>query len=266
MDNLKEKYGAWALVAGAAEGLGKAFARSLAHRGMGVILADVKQESLEQLGNELENTFGVPVRLLHLDLAGESAAWEIIQIMENHSCRLLIYNAAFSRVKPFLENEPPELDRYVRVNMRTPLHAVHAFATRYRGQPALPKGVILMSSLAGSWGTLLLGPYGATKAFTQILAESLHRELKPEGFDVLVSITGATATPGYLSSLPGERIPPGGVMDPGKVVEECLRALGHAPFVVPGRRNRLAYFILSRVFPRRYSLRIMNSEVEKLYL
>jgi len=266
MENLKEKYGSWALVAGAAEGLGKAFAVSLARRGIGVILADVQAEHLEQLGKELEQSFAVPVRLLHLDLAGESATGEIIQIMERYSCRLLIYNAAFSRVKPFLENLPQELDRYVQVNMRTPLHLIHAFATRNPGQPALPKGIILMSSLAGSWGTRLLGPYGATKAYTQILAESLHRELRPEGFDVLVSITGATATPGYLSSLPGERRPPGGVMDPVKVVEECFRALGRAPFVVPGPRNKLAYFMLSRVFPRRWSLRIMNREVEKLYL
>jgi short-subunit dehydrogenase len=111
----------------------------------------------------------------------------------------------------------------------------------------------------------LLAPYGAPKAFTRILAEALHRELKDTGFDILVSITGATATPGYLSSLPGNRKPPGGVMHPQKVVDSCFRGLGKKNIVIPGYRNRVAYFILTRILPRRLSVGIMNHQVGRLY-
>ena len=212
MSDLKEKYGNWGLVAGAAEGLGRAFAGSLASRGMGVILADVQQEALESLGAKLEKDFRVNVKALCLDLASPESVTQLMKVVDETGCRLLVYNAAYSRVKRFTANEPEELDRYIQVNMSTPLKLIHAFVALHRSDSTLSKGIVLMSSLAGSWGSMLLGPYGATKAFTQILAESLHHELKEYGFDILVSITGATATPGYLSSLPVERNPPGGVM------------------------------------------------------
>ena len=208
--DLGEKYGKWCLVAGAAEGLGRAFSETVAKHGMGVILVDHQKEPLVRLGKYLEDTCGAEVRRVSLDLASSESVLLLMKVIVETGCRLLIYNAAYSRVKRFTEHDPGELDLYVEVNMRTPLKLIHAFASRYRTEPSLNKGIILMSSLAGSWGSDLLGPYGSTKAFTRILAESLHHELKAEGFHILVSITGATATPGYLSSLPSDRDPPGG--------------------------------------------------------
>ena len=122
-----------------------------------------------------------------------------------------------------------------------------------------------MSSLAGSWGTQLLGPYGGSKAFSHILAESLHYELKREGFDVLACIAGSTATPGYLASLPNGVASAGSAMKPGRVVEAGLQALGRRPFVIAGIKNRLIYFMMTRILPRRASVRLMNHEVGKMY-
>ena len=265
MRDLKEKYGKWGMVAGAAEGLGCAFARSLSRYGMDLILVDHQRETLDRVGVALEQTMGISTRRLCMDLAAPQSVELLMKVIGETGCRLLIYNAAYSRVKPFTDTDAEELDRYIQVNMGTPLHLIHAFVAMYRSRPELPKGIILMSSLAGSWGSNLLGPYGSTKAFTQILGESLHHELRQEGFDVLVSITGATATPGYLSSLPADREPPGGVMQPEKVVEECLDALGKKVYIVPGFKNRLVYFMLTRILPRSVSIRIMNRAVEKLY-
>jgi short-subunit dehydrogenase len=264
--DLKEKYGPWCMVAGAAEGLGRSFTEILAKQGMGVIIVDYQKEALDGLGKDLVRRHGIDVRTVCLDLATPESVTMLMNAIKETGCRLLIYNAAFSRVKPFADTVAEELDRYIQVNMGTPLKLIHAFVMKYRTEPSLKKGIILMSSLAGSWGSSLLGPYGSTKAFTQILAESLHQELKAEGFHVLVSITGATATPGYLSSLPKDRDPPGGVMLPDKVAEECLNALGKKIFHIPGTKNRLLYFLLTRILPRSSSVRIMNREVRKLYL
>jgi hypothetical protein len=54
-------------------------------------------------------------------------------------------------------------------------------------------------------------------------------------------------------------------MQPGKVVEAGLRALGHRPYVIAGFKNRLIYFLMTRILPRRTSLRIMNREVGRMY-
>ncbi len=263
--DLSGKYGSWCLVAGAAEGLGRAFSMELAGKGLGVILVDRNRELMETLADELEQRYEVPTRRIHLDLASEEAVAVLTDAVRETACRLLIYNAAFSKVQPFRENTPEDLDQYIRVNTRTPLQLVHAFSHFHAGNTEQRKGIILMTSLAGSWGTLLLGPYGATKAFNHILAESLYHELKEDGFDILACIAGATSTPGYLASNPHVGNGMMSVMKPEKVVKASLSSLGRSPFVVPGLTNKLTYFMLTRILPRRSSLRIMNRSVGKLY-
>jgi len=263
--DLTGKYGNWCLVAGAAEGLGRAFALEMAGRGMGVILVDMQEEPMDFLAGELERGYRVPSRKILLDLASDEAVPVLMKAVRETGCRLLVYNAAFSRVKPFLEHSREELERYTSVNARTPLQLVHAFARYHSGKPSAREGVILMSSLAGSWGTSLLGPYGATKAFNHLLAESLHHELKRDGFDVLACIAGATSTPGYMASNPGTGHGLMKVMAPEKVVRAALGSLGSSPFVVPGFTNKLTYFLLSRVLPRRISVGIMDRAVKRLY-
>jgi len=262
---MKNKYGPWCLVAGAAEGLGKAFSQSLAAKGMNLILVDQQKDPLDSLASHLETTFGIKVVPLHLDLASGDSVGLMMEAISETKCRLIIYNAAFSRVQKFMHNDPAMLDRYVDVNMRTPMQLIHAFCHLHSGGQDHKKGIILMSSLAGSWGTQLLAPYGGSKAFNHILAESLYYELKGEGFDVLACIAGATSTPGYLASLPQGKTKTRSTMYPDTVVEASLRSLGHRPFVIPGFLNKLIYFLLTRILPRRTSLRIMNRAVGNLY-
>jgi short-subunit dehydrogenase len=263
--DLKSRYGSWGLVAGAAEGLGRAFSLNLAAEKINLILVDQQEELLESLARELEGDYGIRVKTLHLDLESAEAVEGMMELIREVNCRMIVYNAAFSRVQRFLQNDPAMLDRYIQVNMRTPMQLVHAFGRHYSTTGDLRKGILLMSSLAGSWGTQLLGPYGGTKAFNQILAESLHFEFKREGFDVTACIAGATATPGYLASLPYGEGGPGSAMKPDRVARAALGALGRRPFVVSGFWNKLVYFLMTRVLPRRVSLRIMNRAVGNRY-
>jgi len=263
--DLKEKYGSWAFIAGAAEGLGSAYATALASVGMNLILVDQQKALQEKLAGRLNSSFGIEVFPIHLDLADSGALRIILEALQEKACRLFIYNAAYSQVQRFLENDPDQLDRYVRVNVQVPLQLVHAFCAGHKLKPELRKGIILMSSLAGSWGTQLLGPYGGSKAFNHNLAESLHHELKDEGFDVLACIAGPTSTPGYLASLPRGKVNAVAVIKPDQVVLAALRALGNRAFVIPGFRNRLNYFLMCRILPRSCSLKLMNRAVGKLY-
>lgn len=262
---IKSRYGNWGLIAGAAEGLGEAYAGLLAEEGLNLILVDQQKDLQEKLASRLESSQGIQVKTLHLDLAEADSVRHIMEAVTETSCRLLIYNAAYSRVKKFMENDPGELDNYVQVNIRTPLQLVYAFCQIHMGQKDLRKGILLMSSMAGSWGTRLLGPYGGSKAFSHILSESLHFELKEEGFDVLASVAGPTATPGYFESLPQGKEKAISVMHPDRVVRAGLRSLGIRAFVIPGFRNRLNYFLMSRILPRRGSLKLMNRVVADLY-
>ena len=132
MHDLKKRYGNWGLVAGAAEGLGAAFARSFAIRGINIILVDVNAVKLSTTASDLERNYGIKTETIVADLSEKESLDGIIHKISEIGCRLLIYNAAYGPVKEFLDNSIEELDYYVNLNSRTPLHLIYAHSyTRY---------------------------------------------------------------------------------------------------------------------------------------
>ena len=198
--NLKQKYGKTALVAGASEGIGAAFATCLAEEGMDLVLIARRPQPLQQLADSLENKYKVNVICISCDLSDVNAAQQIQEALNGREISLIVYNAALSYIGPFIENSPENHSQVAQVNMITPLNMVHLF-----GEKMLAKGkgaVILMTSLAGFQGSGYLSVYAATKAFNRILAESLWYEWKNSGVDVIACCAGATATPGFKNTNP----------------------------------------------------------------
>lgn len=123
-----------------------------------------------------------------------------------------------------------------------------------------------MSSLAGLIGMQLVSPYAATKAFAWNLAEALHHELQQHKIDVMACIAGATATPAYLKTKPKYGWPKPAVMRPEEVTEQALNKLGKKVLFIPGFSNRLNYFILTRLMPRKMAASIANKTMAKMYI
>ena len=257
MTAFRDKYGPWAVVCGASEGLGAAFAATLAARGVNLLLLARRAEALAAVAAPLRAR--VEVRTAAIDLASPDLAAELLRLCGDLDVGLCIYNAAFSQVGPFLEQSLADKQRTLDVNCRGPMIAAHVFGERLalRGRG----GIVLMSSLTAFWGSPLVASYGATKAFNLSLGEALWYELAPRGVDVLVCCAGATRTPGFIrSSGPdGPRS-----MAPEAVAKEALAALGGPPAMVPGRFNRLAAFVLGRLLPRRAAVKIMGSQTARL--
>jgi short-subunit dehydrogenase len=264
MTDFSGRYGQWALVAGAAEGIGAAFCEELAIKGMNVIMVDVKEVEMESLAKVLEMKYKIETLRLVIDLASPDAPEECMEALKARKCRLLIYNAAYSRVKPFLDAGKEELDLYINVNSRTPIKLVHAFANWLKSQDK-QGGILLMSSLAGLWGTRLVASYSGTKAFNVTLAEALHHELKPYRIAVNVVCAGATATPGYLGTNPSYGFIRPSVMKPAQVASIALKKMGGKTVIIPGRPNRLTYFLMARILPRSWATWIFNKTMEKTY-
>lgn len=258
--SFKEKYGPWALVAGASKGLGAAFATELAARGLNLILLARGGDALEALAERLRTAFPVEVRTVTADLGDVHAAERCAELAREHEIGLLVYNAAYSKIGRFLDGALEEHLRTVDVNCRGPVSLALALgkpmAARGRG------GILLMSSLAGGQGTPLVATYGATKAFNLILAESLWYELREHGVDVLACRAGATRTPAFEASQPQGKTP---MMDPQPVVRQALDALGGGPSMVPGALNRIVAFVFARFLPRRVAVSIMGNATRRLY-
>jgi short-subunit dehydrogenase len=261
-DDFRGRYGPWALVAGAAVGLGAAWARQIAARGIGVCLVDRDAAPLEATARAIHDTTGSLVRTLVLDLARPDVADTVTAATGDLELGLLVYNAAIGLVAPFLELDTADVQAMIDVNCRAPLMLARALApamvARGRG------GIVFMSSMSGSIGSAQLTVYAATKAFDLVFADALWAELRGQGVDVLAVQPGSTRTPGWQSSQPPELQGPGPhVMEPEAVVAEALAALGVEPSIIPGEQNRQGAAILAGM-PRRQAIEIMSGITGRL--
>lgn len=263
-DRFRQRYGPWALVAGASEGLGAEFARQIAARGVHLVLVARRPEPLADRARALSAEFGVEAVPVSLDLSA-SDVWErLAPALADRDVGLLVYNAAASLIGPFLDQALADQLRIVATNCRTPLVLTHELgrrmAARRRG------GIVLVTSMAGRQGAPHVVAYGASKAFQLVLGEGLWEELGAHGVDVLAACAGATRTPAYLATNPDEA----GLFKPKAmpvepVVAEALAALGRTPSTVTGRFNRFAAFVLGRVLPRSAAVRAMGRGARALY-
>jgi hypothetical protein len=260
MKDFRARYGPWALVTGASEGIGESFARALATRGLDLLLVARRPGPLEVLAAQLRTTHGIRVRTATADVARPDLLAVLDALAGDDEVGLVVHNAAFSALGPFLDRPLDDLLKVIDVNCRAPLAMAHHFgrkmAARGRG------GIVLMSSLAGGQGCPMVVSYAASKAFETVLAEGLWDELRPAGVDVLACRAGPTRTPSYEASRPRKKVP---MMEPGPVVEEALAALGRKPVVVAGKLNRAVNFVMQRLLSRPAAIRFMGNSTRQMY-
>jgi uncharacterized protein len=262
--SLTKKYGSFALVAGASEGIGAAFANHLAAAGMNLILVARRKEPLEQLAAVLMQTYSIQVTCICCDLSELNAAEQLKEKLQGQEINLLVYNAALSYIGPFENNSAAQNNQIAIANMITPLQLLHTF-----GADMLKKqkgALIVMASLAGFQGSGFLATYAATKAFNQVLAESLWYEWKNKGVDVIACCAGATATPNFINTKPEKKdfFAPR-VQRPEEVVTECFQQLGKKPSFITGRVNKVASFIMKKLMSRKMAITIMGDTTKKMY-
>jgi short-subunit dehydrogenase len=257
---LYETYGPWALVTGAARGLGAGFAEKIAAAGLNLLLVDVDAESLEERGAALRESHGVEVRTLALDLRREDFLDELMPRIEGLEINLLVNNAGIAKVAPFLPQARTFLVDQVHVNVRAVLLLTHAIANtmleRGRG------GIIIVSSGAAWNGSALNANYAATKAYDLVFAESLWAELGPMGIDVLGFMPTSTDTTALWSETPNS--PRRMVMGVEETVETAFAHLGRGPSIFAGRMNRVAHRFMRTFLPRSALIRIASSALRKM--
>ncbi len=263
-NDMKHRYGPWALVAGASKGIGAAFAAQLAGWGLNLVLVARDAEALQSLSDQLTRQNAVQVRLLAVDLAAEDSADQIVEQTADLEIGLLVYNAAYAPTGAFFDIPLEGHLREIATNVRAPLSLAYLFgrkmASRGRG------GMILMSSLAAGQGSAFISNYAATKAYNLILGEGLWEELRGQGIDVLASCPSAVSTPNYQRSLGSDgKKAPVSAMTPEAVVAETLAALGRRPSIIPGRGSRAAAFLMQRIIPRPAAIRLMGRVLRNMY-
>jgi len=259
-----ETYGPWALITGGASGIGAEFGRQLAGRGINLALVDVQAGMLRDHAAAMEASYGIEARTAVVDLSGPDFMDGIRPVIDGLDIGLLVNNAGYGSVGEFMKTDIREMLLTVAVNCRASMVLAReigpSMMERGRG------GIIFVSSSSASCGSPIIANYAATKAYNLILAEALWEELRRYGVDVLALCPGATETPAIsksgacLANVPGMPF-----TGPGPVVSEALEALGRSPGVIPGRMNRIAAFMMTRILPRRSAVAYTGKNLRKLY-
>ncbi len=256
-----EKYGPWAVVAGASDGVGAAFADGLAVRGVNVVLLARRQHVLDEVAAGIEARTGVRTRTLAIDLAQPDASTSIGEATANLDVGFLVYCAgADPDFKPFLENPVSAAEAMIARNCTTPVQLCHHFATamvaRGRG------GIVVFGSGAGFVGAPNMVAYAATKAFDMVFAEALWGELHDKGVDVLGLILGKTDTPALrtlereLGSATAEDGSPKDAATVEEVVVEAFENLTNGPTHLVGEAMRTGMQMLTSL-PRNEAVKLM---------
>ncbi len=248
---IAQQYGPWALVTGASDGIGRAFARHLAAQGLNVVLVARGEKALAALASELQQVHSVQCRVLAADLSDLEAVQWLADATSDLDVGLLVAAAGFGTSGPFL-------DANLRVETgMVDLNCTSVAALAWHIGPRLMErgrgGVVFLSSLVAFHGTAHAAHYAATKAYVQTLAEGLRAEWAAQGVDVIASAPGpirsgfaARADMQMAQALPAE-----------VVARVTMQALGRQTTVRPGWLSKLLGWSLA-MLPRWTQVMVMT--------
>lgn len=200
-------YKSYALITGAASGMGRIYAQRLALRGYNVIIVDINAEGLEKtaelvrqdvsdstdIASELKSRFKVmPVVQ---DLSQQDAADRIFEATEAAHCQVevLVNNAGVMYCQGIAETSERMLRLIMMVHMNTPLMLCRKYVT---GMKERGCGYILNISSLASWMIWPgIGMYGTTKQFVKNYSRELRIECRKTGVSVTNAYFGAVDTP-----------------------------------------------------------------------
>lgn len=240
-----------ALITGASSGFGADFADILAKKGADLIITARREEKLNALKTEIEEKYGVKVRVIAMDLTGFDAAEKLYAEVRNENIDILINNAGYGMYNWFEKQDTTELNRMVQLNVVAAVTLANLFAKDFSAKNS---GWILnTASFAAFNPTPFYAVYGATKAFLMNFSVALRTELKKSGKNVAVTAfcpgftdtefvqTARQKRSKFLEMTIGKSYP---------AAEEAINGLiENKPVVMPRLMNRFGAFVL-RFLPR----------------
>ena len=195
--SFQERYGPWALIAGASMGIGAALSHEAAARGLNVVMLARGEALLKEEADRVREQHGVETRSVVGDLVEPSIGRVVADATDDIEVGLLVYNATIAMQGHFLDVPLDDQLASVAVNCASPLILINRFGLpmRERGRG----GIALISSTGGTAGSVNFSTYNAGKAYQWVLVETLWAELKPAGVDVTSILVGPTYSPNYAA-------------------------------------------------------------------
>lgn len=265
--DLVKKYGKWAAVTGAAQGIGRAFAEEIASRRMHVLLIDILDAG--PVAAEIAKRFSVETAAIQADLGESSQVARVLQESKAYEVGLFCCNHASTHMFPdgklrrFLDIPEAALESMLQVNVASCVRLIYGFAQRM--QERKRGGILITSSGEALVGGPYLVHYAASKAFLAMLGDGLWWELQRDGIDVTTVFPAAVNTQAATRFLTDEGRKNVPLMAPEQVARSALEALGKKMRVTPGIQNKIQSFLFSRIFSRRCTVRMLAKFMPRFF-
>ena len=249
-------YSRYALVTGAASGMGRIYSQELALKGYNVILVDINASGLEETASivrqTVESAAKVPSEVKSLlnvmpvvqDLSVMDAADRIFEVTEANGCEVevLVNNAGVMYCQGIAETSERMLKLIMMVHMNTPLMLCRKYIN---GMKERKCGYILnISSLAAWMSWPGIGLYGNTKRVVRNYSRELRIECQFTGVSITNAYFGAVDTPliPIKPSLKKLARALTVMISPEKAVRRALRAtFWRCRGTMPGLLNKLFF-------------------------
>jgi NAD(P)-dependent dehydrogenase (short-subunit alcohol dehydrogenase family) len=180
------------VVTGASTGIGRATALHLAEKGYRVFAGVRKQKDAESI--EAEANGNLTPLMIDVTKAPSIADAEkkVRRAVGKDGLYGLVNNAGIADGGPIEFLPIEDFKRVVDVNLTGQVAVTQAFLPLIRRA----KGrIVFITSIGGKIATPFMSPYHATKFGLEAVADSLRREVKPWGIEVIVIEPGSIATP-----------------------------------------------------------------------
>jgi short-subunit dehydrogenase len=226
MKRISNFEGVNAIVTGASSGIGRIFARQLAHRGARVGLVARREPKLRELREEIEAAGGEALAL-PCDVTDRRQVEEAIaRAMERFDhIDMLVNNAGYGRHRRFVDWDLDDMVRMMDVNVNGTLYFTRLLlphmVQRQNGC------IVFIASVAGKVATPDESVYAASKHAIVGLADAVGIEVEDDGVYVMTVCPGAIDTP-FFTGEDLARMPPvakNNMADPDKLVEHIFKAL-----------------------------------------
>jgi len=182
--NNPRKYGEWAIVTGATDGIGKAISFELARKGCSVLLLSRTAAKLEVTMQELKKAYpNVQVRTMAIDFGNftEAVREQLKELVETLDVGVLVNNVGmtYDFCQYFHELSDAEVSAMLAVNIESTTWMTR---TVLPGMRSRKRGAVLnMSSAASRPPTPLLAEYSAAKGYIENFTRALDVEYASQG-------------------------------------------------------------------------------------
>jgi len=177
-----------ALITGASQGLGRAFAEECAGRGMDLVIVALANTGLPETARILQRAHGVRIEAMELDLTAPDAPRRIVDHAESQGFAIdvLINNAGVGFTSRFEDSSPWQNEASIQLNVAAMVRLTQIFLPRLRQRTA---GWILnVASLGAFYPMPSMPVYSSTKSFVLQFSMLLRQELRgsPVSLSVLI--------------------------------------------------------------------------------